>query len=424
METIEIKGLDEKVYFDKCENGLEIYVWQNPRVNSFKGSICFKAGSEQVSFKMDKVKYELPFGVAHYLEHIMCKNADGTPLLGSFNQLGCYSNAATYSDKTVYEFMGSNNLKEALDLLLDSVQNKEFQEDYFEMERGAILEEARMRLDDVARLSLYGINQCLFSKYPNRVIGLGTLEDIKNMTLDDLKTFYQAFYHPSNSVVVVCGNVDALSVIQWIKENQKKKEFSKKPKVTLTKYREPEKVICSYQEIEANVEIPKVFINVKIPRKKWKEYDSLLLLSMLNVTAASNFGITSLFRERLFEKKLAVTLGALFYLERDYIVFQVTAKTKYPEECIKALEEKMNSLDIDAQDINRKRKSEIANLVLGYEDPDYVNNMLNYYLVKYGKVITNEKEILESIDIEAIKELFADFKIENCNVFVMKPKEQ
>ena len=35
MQEIEIKGLEEKIYYDTCENGLPVYMWVNEKVNSF-----------------------------------------------------------------------------------------------------------------------------------------------------------------------------------------------------------------------------------------------------------------------------------------------------------------------------------------------------------------------------------------------------
>ena len=35
MQEIEIKGLDEKIYYEVCDNGLPVYMWVNEKVNSF-----------------------------------------------------------------------------------------------------------------------------------------------------------------------------------------------------------------------------------------------------------------------------------------------------------------------------------------------------------------------------------------------------
>ena len=208
MREIVLKGVGEKVYYDQCDNGLKIYVWVNEKVNTFKGSLVFLGGAENTEFTVNSKKYSVPSGTAHYLEHIMCKNDDGSSLLGNFNQLNSYSNAATYADKTAYEFVGTTNILGNLELLLDSIQTKNFVLDCIETERGPILEEARMQEDNGDRLAYYGINSCLFFHYPNRVSGVGTTSDIERISLQDLKLFYDIFYHPLNSFLVVTGNVN------------------------------------------------------------------------------------------------------------------------------------------------------------------------------------------------------------------------
>ena len=81
----------------------------------------------------------------------------------------------------------------------------------------------------------------------------------------------------------------------------------------------------------------------------------------------------------------------------------------------------MKHLDILEKDISRKIKSEIANLVLGYEDPEYVNDSLAYVLATYGKIITNEKEILENITIQDISEVIGKVSMKEMNTFVVNP---
>ncbi len=424
MKKIKLKGLEEEIITDTCENGLSIYIWVNKKVNTFNGAYVVPCGSETVNFEIKKKKMHVPFGTAHFLEHILCKKEDGTSLLGDFNELGSYSNAATFADKTVFEFLGSNHLKENLELLLNSVQEKKFVKEHFESERGPILEEARMQKDNAGRLAHYEIQNCLFHNYPNRIQGLGTIKDIENMKLEDLETLYKSFYHPKNCFVIVTGNVNPLEVITVIKENQKKKHFEEFVEPKEEKYKEPKKVVTTFKELKANIEVPQVYISVKIPRKNFDIENDMLLLDMLNLILVSNFGTTSLFREKLFENNLALTIGSWAVQERDYLVLQVSARTKYPTELIPLLKDKMEHLELLESDIKRKVKSEIANLVLGYEDPESVKDNLAYLLIKYGKIIDNEKELLESIHLKSVQKVYEKMTMKEMNVFVLNPKKK
>jgi len=421
MEQIKLQGLDEVIYKDTCENGLEIYIWKNSKVNTFKCSLVIKVGAEDTSFKIGKTHHQVLCGTHHYLEHIMCKDNEGNSLISKYNELGCHANASTWPDKTVYEIMGSNNISESLELLLNNIQEKTFDEKSFESERNPILEESRMRKDDAGRLALYGMNECLFKEYPNRTSGLGTENDILNISLDDLRLIYETFYHPKNSCLVITGNVEPIEIIHIVKENQKNKTFLPYQNPIRTKYKEPKKVVKEQEEIYANIEIPSVHVAVKIPKKAFGNIEIFSLLPILNLILASNFGTTSLFRENILEHKIAVSLGSGAYLEKDYIIIKVSSKTKYPEEMIPRIKEKLNHLEINWEDIERKIKSEIATLVLGYEDVEEVNDMLCYYLVKYEKIIENEKEILENINLKKVEEVCQNISLKEMSILTMYP---
>ena len=160
---------------------------------------------------------------------------------------------------------------------------------------------------------------------------------------------------------------------------------------------------------------------MKVPISSLPKKNIVTLLSILQLVLISNFGSTSLFREEMIEKKLVLTLNTSVEWERKYFVLKVWAKTKYPLEVLPILKEKLKNLDVYENDIFRKIKSEIANLVLGYEDPEYVNDIFAYMIVKYGKILTNEKEILEGITIKDILDVVQKIPMDKMNTFVVNP---
>ena len=51
MQEIVLKGIDEKIYYDKCDNGLPIYMLVNDKVNNFYITLSVKYGSIDTEFK-------------------------------------------------------------------------------------------------------------------------------------------------------------------------------------------------------------------------------------------------------------------------------------------------------------------------------------------------------------------------------------
>ena len=70
MKEINLKGLNETIYYDECSNGLKVYMWVNKRVNTFYGTLSIKYGSIHNEFKVGNKDYQIPSGVAHFLEHV------------------------------------------------------------------------------------------------------------------------------------------------------------------------------------------------------------------------------------------------------------------------------------------------------------------------------------------------------------------
>ncbi|MBR1817522.1 MAG: insulinase family protein [Bacilli bacterium] len=422
MKEIKLKGLDETIYETTLENGLKIYMWVNKKVNTFKGTITFMVGSEDVDYSIGKKNIHKIFGIPHYLEHILCKNENGSSILGDFQKLGSYNNASTFAYRTTYEFVGNQNLKENIKLLMHMTQEKVFDEDAFESERGPILEEARRCEDSIDRLVYIELNKMLYKNYPNKEYGVGNQKDIKKITLEDLKETYKTFYHPENSFVVITGNINPYEIEEWFIEIEKDKSFPKFQHPKIKKYKEPTSIICKEKEIKANVEIPLVAIAIKTPLKVF-ETDLLTTLDALQLTLTSNFGSTSSFREELMNKKLITSLSCYTEKTRDYLNIAVISKTKYPKEVIGKIKEKLRNVEILEEEISRKKKCEIASLVLGYEAVEEVNDFLSYTVSKFGTIFDNEKEILENLDIKTIKNVVTKVDFSKIAALTILPKE-
>lgn len=70
------------------------------------------------------------------------------------------------------------------------------------------------------------------------------------------------------------------------------------------------------------------------------------------------------------------------------------------------------------EDLKRKVNSSIANMVINYEDVENVNNMIQNYIIYYGEIIQNLKELYESITLDEVKEVIS--KINTKEITVVK----
>ena len=425
MKKITIKGLKEVVYYEKLPSGLEVYLWQNEKSNSFFASLNVKYGSIHTDFKLNNSKkvYHVPTGVAHFLEHLNFNTKDGN-VYDIFDRLGSDINAFTTFEYTSYYVSGANNVDENINTLLDYVCTPYFTKQLVDNEKGIILEEAKSGLDNPANIFFYKKLENTLHKdnRKNRVVG--TLDDIKNITLDDIELVYNAFYHPENMFMVVTGNIDLYATIACIKENMQKKQFDKYKEPEILKIKEPSKVVKEYEEIEGNVQDPLASIIIKMPQNKLKvSVKNNILYSLI---LKCNFGATSEFKNDLIDNKLVTGLDFSRTSVTKNVLVDINVRTKYPEEVINMLKEKLTNLSISKEDFERKKRAAISNLVFLYDNAEEVNMNIQDDIIysKNHKIINDIKEIYENLEYDEAVELLEKLNFNNISVLIMKQKKE
>ena len=226
MKIIESSKIKEKAYIEKLENGMEIIII--PKKDAIKKYIIWGThfGSIDNHFIMPKTGEEvyIPDGVAHFLEHKMFEQPDGTNSLDTLMALGIDANAYTTNDHTAYLFECTDNFYEGLDELMDYVQHPYFTEENVEKEKGIIGQEIGMYDDDPGWRLYMNAMDCMYKENPIKIDIAGTVESIAKITPDVLYKCYSTFYNPSNMTMVVCGDFDPEKIINEIKNRLLPKE--------------------------------------------------------------------------------------------------------------------------------------------------------------------------------------------------------
>ena len=126
LKKIELLKYNEAIYFDKLDNGLEVYLWPNNKVSNYYATFSVKYGSVDTKFKVGSKTIEVPKGLAHFLEHIKFNEGPNKTAHDFYNKLGTSINAFTTFDFTSYEVFGSDKIEENITHLLDFVQSPYF----------------------------------------------------------------------------------------------------------------------------------------------------------------------------------------------------------------------------------------------------------------------------------------------------------
>ena len=207
--------LNEKYYKFSHKSGLNIYVFPKKLSTSYAlfgteyGSVdnCLK-------LKGDSNFTQVPDGIAHYLEHRMFTQKDGSDITERFSEFGADSNAYTSFNKTVYMCSTTDNFEKALEALLDFVTEPNFTEELVERERGIIIQEIKMTDDSPYSRGYRDLLEAMYKNNSARVDIAGTVESVSQITAEMLNKCYDTFYNPDNMALVVCGDVTPKQVLE------------------------------------------------------------------------------------------------------------------------------------------------------------------------------------------------------------------
>ena len=419
MEKIKIKGIDEEIYYTVSNEGLPIYIWQNEYAKSFYLSLNVKFGSIHTEFKVNNKLEKVPNGIAHFMEHIKFNISKNQTANDLFEPLGSDINAFTTYKYTSYLVFGTNKIKDNLNNLLDYVFEPFFTKEIIKKEKGIIASEIKMGKDQPFNNLHNEFNKCIYHKEKYKYLISGEIEDIKNINLKDIKLVYETFYHPKNMFLIVTGNVEPYEIEKLVNDNLAKKKFKEYKEPIREEIREPRRVVKNNLTIKAKVEVDKAKIGLKIERKVFKKISPVKLNIILSIILASNFGDTSDLKEEMLKYELITFMNTARYVDDNYVIIDITIESKYVDEAVKRIVQALNNLEINEEDLRRKINSSIATLVLNYEDVESVNNLIQNYIIYYGDIVPDLKDIYEDITIEEVRDVIKEINTKELVVVKM-----
>ena len=285
--------LDEKIYIDTLDNGLEVYLYPTKKTKNFYMTISVKYGARVLKYKLNNEEFDIIPGSAHFLEHKVMALSENEEISKRINEFGSLANAWTSNYGTNYNLYGSINLKENLRLLLDIFYNTDINEKCVEEEKGIIGEEIDMYKDDINSELYYRLFSNLFFDSYARNTVVGERSDIEKITASHLNRIYNHFYVPNNTFIIVCGDFDRFEIMDMIKDyigklNIKSKELPKR----IYKKDKSNVKVC-YEEVKKDVTDCRVGYALKIKKSLFPKMDNDLLKLYLNIIFSNNFSSTS-----------------------------------------------------------------------------------------------------------------------------------
>ena len=416
MKYINFKEIDEKVLYEKLDNELEVYILRKKNFNSETARFFTNFGGLDTEFTPinETKEVKMPSGIAHFLEHKLFEDPSGISAEEYYSKTGAYVNAFTNYTTTCYYFVSTNNFEDNLNYLLDFVQTPHFTDENVEKEKGIILEEAKMCLDNPSRLFSESILSNLFTDIPYNNKIVGTLDDIKKITKEDLYTCYNTFYNPSNMKLFIVTNKKEEDVLKLVKDNQRKKTFIKENSIKRKIYNEKDNVKKDYYEFKGKINENRICYGLKIRKDNF----SYSLEEVINsISMYFDFLIGSLSDFNLELKKNKIVNGNIsFNLENidNYIIVKIYAFTNKKDEFISLLEDKFKHPNLNEKDFNNLKKimksSIFYNLNTVAGTMDFLYNEYMFFKDLSEETLTKELNLSYKVYKNIINEIYYDNK--------------
>lgn len=424
MEKIYFETLKETLYHEKMTNGLQVYLLPKMGFEKTYGLFSTKFGAIDTTFiplnKDEMIKVE--DGIAHFLEHKMFDMSDGDAS-EKFAKLGASTNAFTSSSRTAYLFSTTSNEYACIELLLDFVQKLEITPESVEKEKGIIGQEIKMYDDDPDWQVYFGSIQNLYQQHPVAVDIAGTVETVNRTDKDMLELCYNTFYHPSNMMIFVVGNIDPDKAMATIKENQDKKNFSLANPIVLKKVNEPKEIKTKEKVLTMDVEMNKIIVSIKVneilenPKDKIKRELALNLLFDLLFSKSAK-----LYNDWLNQGIINDSFSASFTQERDYAFIQIGCDCNDYEtlkEKLLDLIKDFDTIKIDQEDFNRIKKKNIGLFINMFNSPESIANLFSRYYFEGTNAFDLVDEVAK-LEIDDIYDVFKYFDLQYTSVCIVK----
>lgn len=424
MKKIKLENTNEVLYYDKLDNGLEVYMLPNNNVNKFYLTLNTRFGSINTKFKYDNKEYDMPKGIAHYLEHLSFNMENGS-VFDHYSKIGSSINAFTTYDITSYNVTSNNRFKENLEYLLEYVYTPYFTKELFQSEKGVIEEEVKMYKDDPGMTIVNGTLNNVFVNDERKYLVGGTVKDVKSIKLEDVITCYNAYYNPKNMFLIITGNFNPNEALAITSEQMNKLNINNDFNVKDIYPKEPEKVNKKEEIIKMNVDKPKVSIGIKLPKNNFKslKVDNYLLKIYISSILDINFGNTSLLLEELQKGSIIDDLDYTVIESNDYFIVLILSSTYYPEYFKDKVIEKFNSLNIEDSDLKRVAKVNISNYILLFDSVVAVNNYIMDEVMDNNEVNTGFMNIMRNLNIDTCKKILTKLNNYDYTICKIMPKE-
>lgn len=408
MEVITYDNLQETLYYEKLENGLQVYVLPKQGFQKTYATFATRYGSIDNHFKVaGEEEHQVPDGIAHFLEHKMFEEPDGLDVFTKFASNGASANAFTSFEQTVYLFSATDHVLNNIETLINFVQNPHFTDENVEKEKGIIGQEINMYGDNPDWRVYFGLIEAMYKTHPVHIDIAGTVESISTITKETLYTCYNSFYHPSNMLLFVVGGVDPNEVFEMVRRNQAQKNYEPQGEIERFFKPEPTEVHEARKVIKLPVSLPKCLFGFKETKVGLTGKDLIRRDTVTKLGLDLLFGSSTKLYQKLYDAGLISDgFGHEYNSNPNYSFSAIGGDTKDPELLLATVKEEVGQIlkaGIQSHDFERARKKKIGAYLRMLNSPENIAHEFTRYRFRGGDLFS-VLELYETITLQEVND--------------------
>ena len=423
MNITKFEKINETLYHYVHPTGVNVYMVSKPGFTKFSASFSTHFGSVDNSFVPigNDETIVVPDGVAHFLEHKVFEQEDGTVIFEEFGKNGASANAYTSFNLTNYYFWSTSNYEKNLETLIKFVQAPYFTKENVEKEKGIIGQEIGMYDDNPSWRCYFNLLQALYHIHPVRVDIAGTVNSISEITEETLYTCYNTFYHPSNMFLCIVGDFDTEKILDVIDKS--------------LKILPPEKPISrSYPDEPQGAKLHKVVQNLPVSTPMFcagfKDNGIANETNIAKRNAAVAIGMKILFGSSsdcdndLYDEKLIVSHLSTDYTaeDRSYAFAEISGESENPEEVGNRILKAAKELEFTEDDFRCAQNTLYGSALSALDDSEsYMQSLSRHFTLGFD-MFESLQAILE-VTPEDVRIICGEiFREENYCISIIKNK--
>ena len=422
FKIIKNEKINEEIYFGEHRSGLGVIVVPKKDFSKKYAIIGAKIGSVDNKFIPigESEPYSIPDGVAHFLEHKLFEQPDGTNAFDKFSLYGASANAYTSFTNTCYLFSCTDNFNESLDHLLSYVYEPYFTDENVAKEQGIIGQEIKMYDDDADWCVMFNLLKCLYNQCPVRIDIAGTVESISHITKDVLYKCYNTFYNPSNMILCIAGDVDVEKIQEIIDKNL---PDVKTGDAAVSIYPEEPHHICQ-KEIIQNMSVSVPMFNMGFKDNDLQSGDELIKneiaseIILRTLFSKSSDLYFDMYREGLINDEFSY--DSMY--EEGFACVMVGGESRNPKEVERRIMEYISQkTEISAEEFERGKKVMWGSYMRGFNNMEAVARIFMQNAFRSHDPLAFERAF-EDITIEFVNKKYKSiFKEENKALSIVNP---